>query len=391
MKSLIIALMVCMPILLIGQVGITYTLANGQITTDADGTYFEFDVMAQATETGTNIGTGIVFLSYNAPAFGSTINTEGNLTVTKGKLLNGALYTFTPNDTYENVFAITHIYLGFFDPGHGNALPTTATQLEHVKMKILDTTQPIQVCFFPGNDDPEFERYMANEQFDDQHQNYTPVVANMCIYHDPPTVPVELSHFSATMTAENNVQLTWVSQTETNVLGYNVYRSADSDLSGALKVSPLIEGTNTSHAQTYIYVDEELYRDGTYYYWLQSVDIDGSVSYHGPASVVFSHGGQTASPPIPLVTKLENAYPNPFNPDTTIRYQLQTPGKVTIDIYNHKGQIVRSFSQSHAAPGYYGVNWDGRDSSGRALASGVYLYKMSSGSYSFTKKLILQK
>jgi hypothetical protein len=391
MKSLIFALMVCIPILLFGQVGITYTLANGQVTTDANGTYFEFDVMAQATTSGTNIGVGIVFLSYSTPAFGTAVNEEGNVTVTLGEILSdNNIYSITPNDTYPDVLALTHVY-GSATAGLGNPLPDTATQLEHVKMKILDTTQPIQVCFFPGNDDPRFQRFMAGQQFDDQFENYTPVVANMCIYHDPPTVPVELSHFSATMTAENNVQLTWVSQTETNVLGYNVYRSANSDLNGALKVSPLIEGTNTSHAQTYIYVDEELYRDGTYYYWLQSVDIDGSVSYHGPASVVFSHGGQTASPPIPLVTKLENAYPNPFNPDTTIRYQLKNPGKVTIDIYNHKGQIVRSFSQSHAAPGYYGVNWDGRDSSGRALASGVYLYKMSSGSYSFTKKLILQK
>ena len=74
-------------------------------------------------------------------------------------------------------------------------------------------------------------------------------------------------------------------------------------------------------------MDEELYQDGTYYYWLQSVDIDGTVSYHGPASVVFSHGGQTGTPPIPLATKLENAYPNPFNPDTTIRYQLKTPAR----------------------------------------------------------------
>lgn len=258
-------------------------------------------------------------------------------------------------------------------------------------MKILDPTQDIQVCFWPGHDDPLFESVMADEQHDDQFRYYTPVVANMCIYHDPPTLPVELSHFSATMTAENNVQLTWVSQTETNVLGYNVYRSDSDDLNYALKISDLIEGTNTSTAQTYIYVDEELEQDGTYYYWLQSVDIDGTASYHGPASVVFSPGGQTGTPPIPLVTRLDNAYPNPFNPDTTIRYQLENPDKVKIDIYNLKGQIVRSFEQSHAAAGYYGVNWDGCDSSGKALPSGVYLYKMSSGSYKCAKKLVLQK
>jgi len=206
-----------------------------------------------------------------------------------------------------------------------------------------------------------------------------------------PTLPVELSHFSATLTAENYVQLTWTSQTESNLLGYNVYRNDASDLSSALKVSELIEGTNTSIAQTYIYVDEELQQDGTYYYWLQNVDMDGTVGFHGPASVDFSTGGGPGAPPIPLVTRLENAYPNPFNPDTTIRYQLKDPAQVRIDIYNLKGQIVRSFSQSHDAPGYYKLNWDGCDGSGRALSSGVYLYKMSAGSYSAAKKLVLKK
>ena len=206
-----------------------------------------------------------------------------------------------------------------------------------------------------------------------------------------PTLPVELSHFSATLTAENYVQLTWTSQTESNLLGYNVYRNDASDLSSALKVSELIEGTNTSIAQTYIYVDEELQQDGTYYYWLQNVDMDGTVGFHGPASVDFSTGGGPGAPPIPLVTRLENAYPNPFNPDTTIRYQLKDPAQVRIDIYNLKGQIVRSFSQSHDAPGYYKLNWDGCDGSGRALSSGVYLYKMSAGSYQAAKKLVLKK
>ena len=401
MKQLLILLIVLIPIALtaqyglVGDAGILYTLANGAFTESGGVNYFEFDIMAQATpeEQGelTRFGDGMIHLYYNTDAFGEDLYTHNNVEVSLGQLTTSPypgvdFYLILLNDTagrggYPVLLAITLEFIS--NEGNGGILPATPIQLVHVKFVVQDPSQVASVCFWPNE--------MGGQSFyDDQWTYYNNVAVGNCIYLNP-TVPVELSHFSATMTAENNVQLTWVSQTETSVLGYNVYRSADSDLSGALKVSPLIEGTNTSHAQTYIYVDEELYQDGTYYYWLQSVDIDGSVSYHGPASVVFSHGGQTASPPIPLVTKLENAYPNPFNPDTTIRYQLQTPGKVTIDIYNHKGQIVRSFSQSHAAPGYYGVNWDGRDSSGRALASGVYLYKMSSGSYSFTKKLILQK
>ena len=209
--------------------------------------------------------------------------------------------------------------------------------------------------------------------------------------NDPITVPVTLSHFSATMTAENYVQLTWISQTETNVLGYNVYRSSDNNLNTAMQICPMIAATNTSEAQTYIHMDQDLVEDGTYYYWLQNVDMDGTSAFHGPASVIFSITGDEGSPAIPKVTRLENAYPNPFNPNTTLRYQLESPGNVKIDIYNTRGQIVRSFEQGHDAAGYYGILWDGCDSNGRALASGVYLYRMTSGNYVGTKKVVLQK
>ena len=206
-----------------------------------------------------------------------------------------------------------------------------------------------------------------------------------------PTLPVELSHFSATMTAQNYVQLTWVSQMETNLMGYNVYRSDSDDLSSAAKISDLIGATNTSNAQTYIFYDMELDQEGTHYYWLQNVEMDGSSGFHGPASVFFTVGGNGGAPAIPKFTRLENAYPNPFNPSTTIRYQLKDPGHVKIGIYNTRGQLLQSFERNHSDAGHYGFIWNGCDSSGRELPSGVYLYRMSCGRYSETKKMVLQK
>ena len=211
-------------------------------------------------------------------------------------------------------------------------------------------------------------------------------------YGKNPTVPVELSSFTATITAQNFVQLTWVSQSESNVMGYNVYRNTSDDLSSAINISELIEGTNTSEAHTYTYLDRELEQSGTYYYWLENVDLDGTMSYYGPVNVVFSvEDEEGGTPGINFKTKLENAYPNPFNPNTNIRYQLKEAGDVKIDIYNARGQLVRSFSRTHDAPGYYQINWDGRDSSGKTVSSGVYQYKMTSGKYHSTKKMVLKK
>ena len=206
-----------------------------------------------------------------------------------------------------------------------------------------------------------------------------------------PTVPVELSQFAATITAENYVQITWTTQSESNISGYNIYRNDSMDLSSAIKVSDLIEGTNTSEAHTYTYLDQELEQSGTYYYWLQNVELDGYTSFYGPVSVTFKVDDDGGAPDIPFVTKLENAYPNPFNPNTNIRYQLKDAGDVKIDIFNARGQLVRSFSRTHDAAGYYQINWDGRDSSGKAVSSGVYQYKMTSGKYHSTKKMVLKK
>lgn len=206
-----------------------------------------------------------------------------------------------------------------------------------------------------------------------------------------PTLPVELSHFSATLTAQNYVLLNWVSQSESNLLGYYLYRNDSFDLSTAIQVSGLIAGTNTSSTQTYNYYDKDLTEEGTYYYWLQSVDMDGSNGFHGPVSVVFCITIEGGAPEIPVFTQLKDAFPNPFNPSTTFCYQLEDPANVRIDVYNQRGQIVRSFERYHSAPGNYNIFWDGCDSYGKELTSGIYLYRMSSGNYSSTKKIVLQK
>jgi hypothetical protein len=88
----------------------------------------------------------------------------------------------------------------------------------------------------------------------------------------------------------------------------------------------------------------------------------------------------------PSVTALGSAYPNPFNPETNIAYDLAEDGKVLIQIYNVKGQLVKTLVNEHQTAGNYILQWnaDGQ-------ASGVYFYKMMFGRYTSTKKMILMK
>jgi hypothetical protein len=82
-------------------------------------------------------------------------------------------------------------------------------------------------------------------------------------------------------------------------------------------------------------------------------------------------------PPGAAMNSLGHAKPNPFNPRTTLPFRIGTNGKVQIDICNIEGRLVRTLVLNQAEPGQHEVAWDGMDDSGRPLASGTYVYRMS--------------
>lgn len=155
----------------------------------------------------------------------------------------------------------------------------------------------------------------------------------------------------------------------------------------------LIDNGTTSGTQiSYTYTDTEVYHQARYYYWLEDRNLIGESSYHGPLMVfIHAEGEEPEIPAIPVETKLFSAFPNPFNPSTNLRYSMKEAGDVRIEVYNVKGQILKTFESNHNQPGYYQVNWDGRDANGRLAGTGVYFYRMISGKYSSTKKMVLAK
>jgi hypothetical protein len=100
---------------------------------------------------------------------------------------------------------------------------------------------------------------------------------------------------------------------------------------------------------------------------------------------------------IPTEFSLLPAYPNPFNPQTNIEYQLPEASKVTLEVYNTLGQKVRTLINGHNNAGRYHVIWNGHDETNNPAASGVYLIrfharaKNSSISYQETRKIVLIK
>jgi len=97
----------------------------------------------------------------------------------------------------------------------------------------------------------------------------------------------------------------------------------------------------------------------------------------------------------PLVTGLIGNYPNPFNPYTSIRYQVSgiRPENVEINVYNVRGQKVRTLLDGSRGfeAGIHSVDWDGRDDNGNQMSSGIYFYRMTAGDFRETRRMLLLK
>ena len=99
---------------------------------------------------------------------------------------------------------------------------------------------------------------------------------------------------------------------------------------------------------------------------------------------------------MPTETVLLANYPNPFNPETWIPYQLAKPAEVTVTIYAANGAVVRMLDLGHRRAGSYesrsrAAYWDGRNAQGEPVASGVYFYTLSAGDFSATRKMVIRK
>lgn len=198
------------------------------------------------------------------------------------------------------------------------------------------------------------------------------------------TLPVELSSFTVAAIS-SGAKLQWVSQTESNLMGYYVYRAESEDLNSANLVSPIIEATNLSQTQMYSFTDIDLQTQVSYYYWLTAVEYSGEFRVYGPINITLApDDGDIVE--IPIVTGLDKLYPNPFNPQINIRYGLKEAAAMKLTFYNLKGQKVHSHEMPTQAKGYHQYTWDASKHS-----SGIYFVVFNSGKLKEVRKVVLTK
>lgn len=94
---------------------------------------------------------------------------------------------------------------------------------------------------------------------------------------------------------------------------------------------------------------------------------------------------------LPVATEIRSIYPNPFNPETTIEFNLKENSQVNIRVYNLKGQLVKTLINGKYEAGNHKIVWNGTNSNEQRVASGLYFCKMETKEKSFTEKMILMK
>jgi len=206
---------------------------------------------------------------------------------------------------------------------------------------------------------------------------------------DPNTdLPVELSSFTAALSAQMFVNLQWTTESETNNLGFNVYRSTIANDTNPTKVNlNMIGGTNSSTTHNYSFVDDQVEPETTYYYWLEMVPLNGQSTFSTSVMVSTVGGGSTPTPV--TATVLNNAYPNPFraNGSTNIDVSVKAGDTATLTIFNVLGQTVKTYNLSSGVNNK--ITWNGRDYKNAVCGSGIYFYKLTSASVNQTKKMII--
>jgi hypothetical protein len=194
-------------------------------------------------------------------------------------------------------------------------------------------------------------------------------------------LPVELLSFSGAQ-YRDGIFLSWSTATETDNDFFRIERSHAGQSDWMELVTIQGQGTSASQSQ-YSYFDDMMVA-GTYNYRLTSVNMDGTEEVIGTTAVT------VAAAPISGETvtdfMLTGSYPNPFNPSTTIQFEVGEAANITLDVYDVSGRQISTLASGEHASGHYEVAFSGAD-----LASGVYFARLSSPSRSEMLKMILMK
>jgi hypothetical protein len=192
-------------------------------------------------------------------------------------------------------------------------------------------------------------------------------------------LPVNLTSFTVNAQKFGNVLLEWYTATEQNNFGFDIERAVitndKSDLQWS-KISFVSGGGNSNAPRKYNFIDKSPSGGVKFAYRLKQIDNSGNFKYYDQQEITLS------------LTDfgLYQNYPNPFNPATVIKYQLPVDGNVKISLFNSIGEEIKTLVNENKQAGIYEYQFNAV-----GFASGIYFYRIDSGNFTDTKKLVILK
>jgi uncharacterized protein (TIGR03790 family) len=201
------------------------------------------------------------------------------------------------------------------------------------------------------------------------------------------TLPVQLSSFEALPVDNRSVRVDWTTPSEVNCYGFTVERRTGA--TGAFSGNPysFTHGAGTSAAtHSYSWLDSGM-PPGEYEYRLNQSDLDGTAHYSEALAVTLTlTGTQREHASATNASGLQQNFPNPFNPATSISYSLSRNSLVTLTIYDAVGREVVRLVNRAQGPGSYTVAWEAH-----AAASGVYICRLQAEGRTWEKRIVYLK
>ena len=200
------------------------------------------------------------------------------------------------------------------------------------------------------------------------------------------SLPVSLSDFNAEIVS-NKVKLNWITEAEIDNKGFILDRSQDNEswvtIASYLTNIGLNGQGNCSNQTIYSYLDKDVIPGEKYYYRLKDVNSQGKITEHSPISIQLNKLSEIST------AMMNNAYPNPFNPSTSIKYNLKENANLKISVFDLKGNLVNTLFHGYQSTGEYNTYWHGTDEMGVQVPSGIYIIRMQAGNTKQIQKVML--
>jgi len=279
------------------------------------------------------------------------------------------------------------------DELYGTKVPMSWIEVATVRFTIENTSQTTQFEFRSDNPSPTEVYSCSGSGGVPSGGTFTTELKDAGAWTGlEVSLPVELSAFTAE-DGVDGVLLKWTTESETENLGFMLERRAAKaenwNIIASYKTDDTLLGQGSTPAATdYEYIDNLVENGKEYEYRLGDVDYQGIITYHATRFVTVNN---IVLKVIPEKFELFAAYPNPFNPHSTIRFSVPDVTDIKITIYNHLGQEVRVLQNGIMQPGEHSVVWDSSNKHGQPVSAGVYLFNIDAGVFNKTQKIILLK